>query len=124
MCHLTLDDGDLQRRGRRFRGASEAQSGWRPTGRSLGARRPDQGGLRLPERALCLLEQGAAGPRSALGSFGENFSVEGVDEESVCIGDEFGVGTAKLVVTEPRMPCFKLGSWRGYFEHQLEKLSR
>ena len=43
------------------------------------------------------------------GSFGENFTVEGVDEQSVCIGDEFGVGTAKLVVTEPRMPCFKLG---------------
>ena len=43
------------------------------------------------------------------GSFGENFTVEGVDEESVCIGDEFRVGAATLVVTEPRMPCFKLG---------------
>lgn len=43
------------------------------------------------------------------GSFGENFTVEGVDEESICIGDEFRVGTAKLTVTEPRMPCFKLG---------------
>ena len=43
------------------------------------------------------------------GSFGENFTTEGVDEESVRIGDEFRVGTATLVVTEPRMPCFKLG---------------
>ena len=43
------------------------------------------------------------------GSFGENFTVEGLDEESSCIGDGFRVGTAKLVVTEPRMPCFKLG---------------
>jgi MOSC domain-containing protein YiiM len=43
------------------------------------------------------------------GSFGENFTVEGVDEGSVCIGDEFRVGSARLVVTEPRMPCFKLG---------------
>jgi MOSC domain-containing protein YiiM len=43
------------------------------------------------------------------GSFGENLSAEGVDEESVCIGDEFRVGTTTLVVTEPRMPCFKLG---------------
>ena len=42
------------------------------------------------------------------GHFGENFSVEGMDEESICIGDEFSVGTARLVVTEPRMPCFKL----------------
>jgi len=43
------------------------------------------------------------------GSFGENFSAEGVDEQTVCIGDEFRVGQARLVVTEPRMPCFKLG---------------
>lgn len=43
------------------------------------------------------------------GAFGENFTVEGVDEEAVCIGDEFRVGSARVVVTEPRMPCFKLG---------------
>jgi MOSC domain-containing protein YiiM len=43
------------------------------------------------------------------GNFGENFTTEGVDEESVCIGDEFLVGGAHVVVTEPRMPCFKLG---------------
>jgi MOSC domain-containing protein YiiM len=42
------------------------------------------------------------------GHFGENFSVDGVDEESICIGDEFSVGTAQVVVTEPRMPCSKL----------------
>ncbi len=43
------------------------------------------------------------------GNFGENFTVDGIDEESVYIGDEFRVGGAKVVVTEPRMPCFKLG---------------
>ena len=43
------------------------------------------------------------------GSFGENFTIDGIDEESVSIGDEFRVGGAKVVVTEPRMPCFKLG---------------
>ena len=43
------------------------------------------------------------------GMFGENFTVDGMDEESIHIGDEFSVGTAQLVVTEPRMPCFKLG---------------
>ncbi len=43
------------------------------------------------------------------GSFGENFTVDGVSEEAVCIGDEFRVGSARVVVTEPRMPCFKLG---------------
>ncbi len=42
------------------------------------------------------------------GHFGENFTVDGMDEASIYIGDEFSVGTARLVVTEPRMPCFKL----------------
>jgi MOSC domain-containing protein YiiM len=42
------------------------------------------------------------------GHFGENFTVDGMDEESVYIGDEFGIGSARLVVTEPRMPCVKL----------------
>lgn len=42
------------------------------------------------------------------GSFGENFTVEGADEERVLIGDEFRVGSARVVVTEPRMPCAKL----------------
>lgn len=43
------------------------------------------------------------------GNFGENLTIDGVDEETVRIGDEFQVGTARLVVTQPRMPCFKLG---------------
>ena len=42
------------------------------------------------------------------GMFGENLTTEGLDEESVHIGDVFQLGTAQLVVTEPRMPCFKL----------------
>ena len=45
----------------------------------------------------------------AWGGFGENFTVDGLHEEAVCIGDEFRVGSARVVVTEPRMPCFKLG---------------
>lgn len=43
------------------------------------------------------------------GNFGENLTTQGLDEESVCIGDNFRVGTARVVVTEPRMPCYKLG---------------
>jgi MOSC domain-containing protein YiiM len=42
------------------------------------------------------------------GAFGENLTVEGLDEEGVRIGDRFRVGTAEMVVTQPRMPCFKL----------------
>lgn len=43
------------------------------------------------------------------GMFGENFTTEGLLEESVFIGDRFGIGDAEVVVTEPRMPCYKLG---------------
>jgi MOSC domain-containing protein YiiM len=43
------------------------------------------------------------------GMFGENLTTEGLAEEYVHIGDEFRVGTARLAVTQPRMPCFKLG---------------
>ena len=43
------------------------------------------------------------------GMFGENFTTEGLLEDQVNIGDEFQVGSTKFVVTQPRMPCFKLG---------------
>jgi len=43
------------------------------------------------------------------GMFGENFTTEGLNESSVNIGDSFRVGSAEVTVTEPRMPCYKLG---------------
>lgn len=43
------------------------------------------------------------------GMFGENFTTEGLLEDSVNVGDRFRVGEAELMVTEPRMPCYKLG---------------
>jgi MOSC domain-containing protein YiiM len=42
------------------------------------------------------------------GAFGENFTVEGLLEE-VNIGDRFRIGTAEVMVTQPRLPCYKLG---------------
>lgn len=42
-------------------------------------------------------------------AFGENLTTEGLLENRVHIGDEFLVGTAKLVITQFRMPCYKLG---------------
>jgi len=41
--------------------------------------------------------------------FGENFTTEGLLEDSLFIGDRFSVGTAEVVVTQPRLPCYKLG---------------
>jgi MOSC domain-containing protein YiiM len=43
------------------------------------------------------------------GQFGENFTITGWLEVTVCIGDEFQVGEARVQVTQPRSPCFKLG---------------
>jgi MOSC domain-containing protein YiiM len=43
------------------------------------------------------------------GMFGENFTSEGLLESETNIGDSFEVGTAVIQVTEPRMPCYKLG---------------
>jgi MOSC domain-containing protein YiiM len=44
------------------------------------------------------------------GAFGENLTVEGLPlEKDAAIGDRFRVGTAELVVTQPRLPCYKLG---------------
>ena len=42
------------------------------------------------------------------GAFGENFTTEGLLEDAVCVGDRFTVGTAEVVATQPRLPCFKL----------------
>jgi MOSC domain-containing protein YiiM len=44
-----------------------------------------------------------------MGAFGENLTTEGLNEDDVHIGDEFSIGTARVVVTQPRMPCYKLG---------------
>jgi MOSC domain-containing protein YiiM len=43
------------------------------------------------------------------GSFGENFTTEGLLEDSIRVGDRFRIGTAEVMVTQPRMPCYKLG---------------
>src|SRR5260370_13745559 len=44
-----------------------------------------------------------------MGMFGENFTVHGLLEEEVHLGDRFAVGSAEVVVTQPRLPCYKLG---------------
>ena len=44
-----------------------------------------------------------------MGMFGENFTTDGLLEESVHLGDRFSVGSAEVVATQPRLPCYKLG---------------
>src|SRR4029453_9873353 len=58
------------------------------------------------------------------GMFGENLTTEGLLDENVSVGDRFRVGTAELVVTQPRLPCFKLGIKVGRDEFVTEFLER
>jgi MOSC domain-containing protein YiiM len=44
-----------------------------------------------------------------MGTFGENLTADGLLEDSVHLGDQFRVGSAEVVVTQPRLPCYKLG---------------
>lgn len=48
-------------------------------------------------------------PELTWGMFGENFTTEGMLESETNIGDIFRIGTALVMVTQPRMPCYKLG---------------
>jgi ferredoxin-NADP reductase/MOSC domain-containing protein YiiM/ferredoxin len=43
------------------------------------------------------------------GQFGENFTVEGLGDDEVCIGDRYRIGTAVLEVTQPRVTCYRVG---------------
>lgn len=45
----------------------------------------------------------------AFGQFGENLTIDGLDEKRLCIGDQIQVGQTILEITQPRVPCFKLG---------------
>ncbi len=49
------------------------------------------------------------GWESPMAAFGENFTTDGLLESSVHLGDQFSIGSAKVVVTQPRLPCYKLG---------------
>ena len=57
-------------------------------------------------------------------TFGENLTTEGLLDGDVNVGDRFRVGTAELVVTQPRLPCFKLGIRMGRDEFVSEFFER
>src|SRR6478609_5945995 len=43
------------------------------------------------------------------GQFGENFTIEGLPDDTVCIGDRFQIGSALFEVTQPRVTCYRVG---------------
>ena len=48
-------------------------------------------------------------PEFALGEFGENFTVDGLADTDVCIGDRYRIGEAVFEVTQPRVTCYRIG---------------
>ena len=55
---------------------------------------------------------------AAQSQFGENLTVEGLLDDEVCVGDTFRVGGAEIQITQPRVPCFKLGIRMGIPDFQ------
>src|SRR6266487_3281275 len=43
------------------------------------------------------------------GQFGENFTIEGLPDDAVCIGDRYQIGSALLEITQPRVTCYRVG---------------
>jgi MOSC domain-containing protein YiiM len=43
------------------------------------------------------------------GQFGENFTVQGLADDQVCIGDQYRIGEAEFEVTQPRVTCYRVG---------------
>jgi len=43
------------------------------------------------------------------GQFGENFTIEGLPDDAVCIGDRYQIGSAQFEVTQPRVTCYRVG---------------
>ncbi len=50
--------------------------------------------------------------------FGENLTVDGMLDDAVCVGDTFRIGSAVVQITQPRVPCFKLGIRMGIPDFQ------
>ena len=59
-------------------------------------------------------------PLPEYGQFGENFTVDGLSDDEVCIGDRYLIGEAEFEVTQPRVTCFRVGMRLG--EPQLPAL--
>lgn len=62
-------------------------------------------------------------PQWPPGQFGENLTISGLSEDEVRIGDEFAIGEAVVMVSQPRTPCFKLGHKMGLPEFPKQFLA-
>src|SRR5579871_2324901 len=55
------------------------------------------------------LKRSDLGDLKSFGQFGENFTIEGLPDDAVCIGDRYRIGSAVFEVTQPRVTCYRIG---------------
>src|SRR5882672_12491553 len=70
---------------------------------------PDKAVYAYPSEHYAYWRSELGRPELAWGMFGENFTTDGILESEANIGDRFRIGSALVMVTQPRMPCYKLG---------------
>jgi MOSC domain-containing protein YiiM len=70
---------------------------------------PDKALYVYPFEHYAFWQSQLPGEPLTMGNFGENLTTEGLTEETIHIGDELEIGRARFVVTQPRLPCYKLG---------------
>jgi len=71
---------------------------------------PNKAVYGYPSEHYGFWRQELPGAQLPWGMFGENFTTEGLFEPDLHIGDRLAIGTAILVVRQPRIPCYKLGA--------------
>jgi MOSC domain-containing protein YiiM len=88
---------------------------------------PDQAVYAYPVEHYAYWEELLGRNPLPFGQFGENLSITGIDEASARVGDTLKIGTAVLQVTQPRLPCYKLGIRMGagkLFPKRFQKSGR
>jgi MOSC domain-containing protein YiiM len=70
---------------------------------------PDKAVYAYTQESISYWERELGGGGLSPGAFGENFTVEGMTDDAVCLGDVYRVGGAVVQATQPRVPCDKLG---------------
>lgn len=70
--------------------------------------RPDQAVLLYAAAHYPVWREELGRAEVGAGGFGENFTVDGLTERTACIGDIYGIGEARIQVTGPRYPCWKI----------------
>src|SRR5437588_5951002 len=101
--------GRVEGRGPRSPQGREVEHRRRRPGRFAGSWGRAPGRSRLPDRFLSLLGKAARAKGLRVWTFGENFTVEGLPDDEVCIGDRYRIGSALFEVTQPRVTCYRVG---------------